>query len=101
MVTNGNDFEDRLDKSMEKIDQLEVDTPELRYFTDLVKNERAKIAKRQKLQFALFIVASILIISVILLILFANILVFSVLQGVLLILFISIAFGKVKSGEFR
>lgn len=94
-----NDLDNRLHDSLRKIERAEIDTPELGYFTELVKQEKLRIAKKQKLQFAVFIVVAILIISAILLILFANLLIFSVLQGGLLVLFIGLILRKLRTGE--
>jgi hypothetical protein len=99
MAMDENDLDNRLHDSLRKIERAEIDTPELGYFTELVKQEKLRIAKKQKLQFAVFIVAAILIISAILLILFASALAFSVLQGGLLVLFMSLILRKVREGE--
>lgn len=64
MKNNNKDFKNQLTNSFSEIDDLDIDTPNLKYFSSLVREEKTKIEKVNNKQFALFLICAIVIASV-------------------------------------
>jgi hypothetical protein len=83
------------DKEVEKlIEQRAADleskapqTPELLYFSGIVKSTKKRLARRQKIQFIIFIAVAVVIAVSVFLFAFLNIAIFAVIQAVPLALF--------------
>ncbi|GAA0674053.1 DUF5345 family protein [Clostridium cadaveris] len=62
--SNNKDFKNQLTNSFSEIDDLNIDTPNLEYFSSLVREEKVKIEKVNNKQFALFLICAIVIASI-------------------------------------
>lgn len=93
------DMEKKLKESIKKIDETGMKTPELLYFTELVKTEKCVIQKRQNVQFAIFILLSVFIAAAVILCYFASVAAFITLQAVALAVFLIIIARSVKTRE--
>lgn len=64
MKIDPKNFNKELNKSFSKIDELDIDAPDLEYFSSMVRKEKIKIGKDNNKQFALFLICSLIIASI-------------------------------------
>lgn len=91
------EIEKRLKASVRKMDETGVKTPELLYFTELVKREKRVIEKRQNIQFAVFILLSVFIAAAVMLCYFASVAAFVTLQAAAFVLFLTMIIRAVRA----
>lgn len=89
-------IEKLIENSMKKIDNAQIETPELMYFTELVKEEKKHLDKKQDTQFIIFVSCSLFIISAVILCIVVNIAAYGVLQFAALVMFFIIYFARRK-----
>lgn len=95
------EIEKLIENSMKKIDNAQIETPELTYFTELVKSEKKSIVKKQNTQFIMFIFCSLFVVSAVLLCVFVNMTMYGVLQFAAIVLFLIIYFVRSKTEVAR
>jgi hypothetical protein len=95
---NNDDVEKELFGRLKKLDQADVKTPGLLFFTGLVGREKARIVKRQNRQFAFFIAVSVFIVAAVLLCLLVNFYLFAAVEAVPLIVF-GCLYGRAHKSE--
>lgn len=64
MKNDPENLKKQLDESFSKINDLNIDTPNLQYFSSLVKEEKSKIEKANNKEFALFLICALAIASI-------------------------------------
>lgn len=74
-------LKEELEKSIQKLEDAEVPTPEFKYFKDMVDKQQAAVRKAQKRQLALFSIVAAALISAIILLMGKFEVLFIVLQG--------------------
>lgn len=82
---NDKELSEKIIEGINKIDSGSVDTPDIMYFNNLVKERQALQAKRQNIQFIAFIGFAMVFVPFIISTFLRNLTVFIILQAVTLI----------------
>lgn len=76
------DIDKKLSDGIKKLNNYDIETPDFKFFTDMVKKEKAVINKKQNMQFAIFIALSFFIVAIVLVSFLKNMTAFIILQAV-------------------
>lgn len=86
-MMKNDDIEKKIADNIQKLSECDVKTPDISYFTNLVSEEKLKIEMRQNIQFSIFILVSIIIVSLALFCVIASINFYIILQLSAFVLF--------------